>query len=620
MPQFISLLLFLGLFSLQGTYAQEKAKPVKSQIKNVVVFLNGAQVNREAQVSLSAGSQEIVLVGLSPYLDPQSIQLKADGKLSIKSLQFQVNNLEEQVQEEIKDLEAKLKTLRGNIQKQNDRLAIFQEEEKMLAANHKLSSPTVSLTPAQLEAALNFHRSRLTELKNQQFSIKQNLSERALEEKRIERQIQDRLAGKTPKTGEVKVKLDVPSSLNVTFKLGYSVKRASWTPNYDVRVSSLDQPLSLQYRANLRQSTGEDWKQVRLKLSNADLSQSGQKPSLATWRLPQSYQGADYDVRADSTGLITGRVLDYETGEALIGATVLIKESNQGTVTDQNGNFSLNSPYASVIEVQYIGYEAQEVSVSVGNFFDIYLKPDQAALQEVVIVSGDRSRQRAKKKELKVTPAPSNQPIPVSIQKNATSVAFDIEIPYTIPSDGKTYTVEIKDYQVPAQYSYTTVPKLDPDAFLSAQVVNWDQYELLPGPANLFLEGTFLGKSRIAPQQTEDTLTISLGRDKSLQIQREKSQAFRKKQSLGANQVVTRGWEIRVRNTKASALEIQVEDQYPISGDNSIEVELLESTQAQVDQERGLLLWKLNLEPGEEKLLRFAYKVKFPKRMHLELE
>ena len=99
-----------------------------SKIEKVTVFLQGAQVERIAQQSLKAGKYNIVFADISPKVDKQSIQLKADGKLTILSVTHQVNYLkEQQVQEEIKDLETKKEQWAGQ-----DRYG--KEHEKRLPA------------------------------------------------------------------------------------------------------------------------------------------------------------------------------------------------------------------------------------------------------------------------------------------------------------------------------------------------------------------------------------------------------------------------------------------------------------------------------------------------------
>src|SRR6185503_15954862 len=88
-----------------------------------------------------------------------------------------------------------------------------------------------------------------------------------------------------------------------------------------------------------------------------------------------------------------------------------------------------------------------------------------------------------------------NETVRTSETLHATSISFDIETPYTILSNGKFFTVEIKRESVPATYIYYAVPKSDLNVYLTAQITNWEDYNLLDGQTNIYLEGTYMGTS-----------------------------------------------------------------------------------------------------------------------------
>jgi len=215
--------------------------------------------------------------------------------------------------------------------------------------------------------------------------------------------------------------------------------------------------------------------------------------------------------------------------------------------------------------------------------------------------------------------AEAERPV-VEYGENSVSFEFRIEIPYDIPSDAKYYTVNVNQYTIPAYYEYYAAPKLDKTAYLTAQLTNWDQYNLLNGEANLYFEGTFLGKSFLDVQSTEDTLAFSLGRDESVVITRTKEKQFAEGQFIGNKKTETRGWDIELRNKKKQKINIVVEDQYPLSTNDDIEVTLDDAKGAEVHTEAGLLKWKLAIDPGKAEKLNFRYSVKYPKKQRLVLE
>jgi len=189
-----------------------------------------------------------------------------------------------------------------------------------------------------------------------------------------------------------------------------------------------------------------------------------------------------------------------------------------------------------------------------------------------------------------------------------------------MPSDGKQYNLVIGSETIKADYEFHAVPKFDRDAFLVAKVVNWQDYDLLDATAGIFYEGTFTGKTTLSASMATDTLDISLGRDKSIMIERKKVKDFTSSQLLGSNRTVQRGWEISLRNNKKQAVTIIISDQYPVSKEKDIEVSLADDGGAQVFKETGLLKWKVTLEPGQLKKLKFRYAVKYPKERILTIE
>ncbi|MBC3541959.1 DUF4139 domain-containing protein [Rufibacter sediminis] len=197
----------------------------------------------------------------------------------------------------------------------------------------------------------------------------------------------------------------------------------------------------------------------------------------------------------------------------------------------------------------------------------------------------------------------------------ATTLAaeFKIGIPFTVPSDGEPHTVDIQQHSLTTAYAHTTTPKLDPTAFLVAHLTNWENLKLLPGEANVFLAGTFTGKSFLNPEQTRDTLTLSLGRDQNVVVQRERMKDYQKRSTLGNSIKEQFGYEISLRNTKAQPVILTVEDQIPVSTTSEIEVEDLDLNGGKLDKETGKVTWQVAVKPNETVKRTLRYVVKYPK-------
>ena len=201
----------------------------------------------------------------------------------------------------------------------------------------------------------------------------------------------------------------------------------------------------------------------------------------------------------------------------------------------------------------------------------------------------------------------------VIIDQNQLSTDFEIQIPSNIPSDGKQYSVDIRTYELPASFSYFAAPKIDKDAFLIAKITGWENLNLLPGKSNVYFEGSFVGESSINPRNTKDTLDLSLGRDKKIVIMREKQKDLSTSKFVGDKVVKELNYEITVRNGKKEAIDITLEDQVPVSKNDDIKINLIESSSGNVDKESGKISWKMNVQPSaiEKRFLKFS--VKYPK-------
>lgn len=124
---------------------------------------------------------------------------------------------------------------------------------------------------------------------------------------------------------------------------------------------------------------------------------------------------------------VRGTVSD-ESGEPVIGATIHIKGTSRGTVTDVDGNFSLLAPTGGTLVISYVGYVTQEVPVSAN--VRVELKSDVAVLDEVVVVSGGihRTRREQGYTATKITAAELTAAKPVSIAAGLTAKVPGLQV------------------------------------------------------------------------------------------------------------------------------------------------------------------------------------------------
>lgn len=199
------------------------------------------------------------------------------------------------------------------------------------------------------------------------------------------------------------------------------------------------------------------------------------------------------------------------------------------------------------------------------------------------------------------------------------NVEFDIALNYTIPSDGKGHIVALQTKQLPTTYNYLIVPKIEQTAFLIASVTDWESLNLLPGMANIYFNNTYVGKTNINPLSLSDTLALSLGRDRSIEVKRTQLSDKSTERFLGANNTKTLAYEIEVRNGKAITIEVVIKDHIPVSQKENIKVELIEKSGGELDDLTGIVTWRQKVKTKEKKDFSLEFEITYPKNEPLSL-
>ncbi len=609
-----NLIMAAALFCTIATAKADEGQKVPSKVQKVTVFLNGAQVTRTAMVNITAGTSQLVFGGISPGLDAQSIQVHANGAFTILSVKHELDFINEQAkQQEVEEIRAAEKKIRDKITLQNSLSSIYQAEENMMAKNQSVTTESTGLDVAKLKLALDFQTERLTELKQKEINVANQVEALNIELNKYERQIAEIGRGRTTATSNIIVTVSSKTALQSQFTLTYLVHDASWYPTYDIRAKDVSSPVNISYKANVSQNSGEDWKNVKLTLSTGNPSVSGNKPDLNPDFLSFNMY---YIGNQGPISKVTGRVVGADDKLAIVGASIRIKGTTVGTVTDVNGNFSLQTPSGSAtLVVSYIGYLPLEMPVT-SSTMTLSLTPAATTLNEVVVTGYSTTRSdeyEAPEPPREVKYKAESIPVGVTKTENQTNIEFAIDDPYSVPSDGKQYTVDINQVEVKAGYQYAVAPKLSTDVFLTAKLTDWNKYNFLSGEANLFFEGTFIGKSLLSTDATKDTLDISLGTDKNIIVTRTSLKDISAKQSLGSNKKETKDWQIEVKNRKGQTVNLLVEDQVPVSQNGAIVVETQELSGGKMDAITGKVSWYLALNAADNKKVELRYQVKYPK-------
>lgn len=619
-------IVFLVLFVSQ-VFAQEMPeKEVTTKVSEATVFLDGAQVVREKGIDLNKGKIILKFVGLSPFIDAKSIQVKVNGELMVLSVNHQQNYLDKmEKSDELSVLETKLETIEDKVKLENTYLVILQEELRFLNENRNIGGKNEQLTLLNLQQTSEFYGSKLTALKMKEIERRKTLEKLVEQQRDVQNQINTLTSKKEYPAGEILVKVDVKQNGRFSLALSYLVGNAGWFPSYDIRAKNINEPVQVIYKANVKQDTKVDWKDVKLKFSSADPNVSGVAPELQTYFLNYNTLPPRYKKVSNS---VSGKVFD-QNGEPLPGATIVVQGTTIGTVTDIDGNFSITIPHnASQLKFSFIGFNDKILPIS-NAVMNVALQESAMALTEVVSLDDSEVAAVALqgrvagldigKSKTRIRGAKSYA-MPTAQVENQTTVDFEIRTPYTINSDNKNYSVDMAYYDLPAFYQYYCVPKVDKDAFLIANIVDWEKYNLLEGEANVFFEDTYVGKTLMDVRFASDTLEISLGRDKRVSVNRKKIMDYTDRQFIGSKKEETRAWKTTVKNNKQQAIKMIVLDQVPVSTREEIEVSIKDISGTKHNEKTGIIKWEFELEPDEKEEFELKYAVKYPKNRNLIVE
>lgn len=327
----------LALITFSGTAIAGEIS-VDAPIADVTVYPDRAVVTRAASTDLSSGINEVTIPGLTANLVDDSLQVmvRGDGKLTLLDVRSATGFSAPAGIERLQPLLDRETELEAEIEKTNQRLAVFQQQREFLAGIEKAATAprTEGDLPNLQEWAdlMTFFEERLTDLLPRIHEADMEKVELEEELKAVQRQIaQTRGAERTSvKNAVVRISADEPVR-NVEISISYVVMNAGWQPNYNLRVASADRSIRLDYQAMVRQQTGEDWSDVALTLSTARPSLGGTPPELGLWRVeevrpvpppvPLLQSRAKEAMPADA--LAFGRV----TSEAADMAKVAVEES-----------------------------------------------------------------------------------------------------------------------------------------------------------------------------------------------------------------------------------------------------------------------------------------------------
>lgn len=530
-------------------------------ISNATVYFGyGAELTHNSKAKVDASTRIIVINQLSTKIDVNSLQISVPEDVALLSQRYSVYYpVVPPIAKtrEVERLEDSITLVLREIGRIDNLIVIDQEiltKTGLLIEATINTSGNKTVTSEEVLKLLEYYNNKIEKSKTNIYNHKQNIVAQNIRISEIRKKIAAITAVTPVKQkpyGQVILQVMCKRSGEIPVDLSYYTTNAGWTAVYDVRVNSKTNKVKMVYKAALTQTSGIDWKKTKLTLSTGTPNFGVAAPVLTPWYLQLYVPGIYTDLQRRAAA----------------------------------GN-------------------AQR------NMIQSY-KDDKQLAEEVVVTGYGVDRVKTKKELDGVDPSTLQQY--TTLNEGQLNTNFEIDLPYDITSDGELHSVTIKDQEIKCTLKNYAVPRIDKDAYLLAEVADWQNLDLLPGDANIIMDDTYIGKSIIDPNTTADTLNLSLGRDKRVAVKRSLIKELSSIKTSGKESKQTFTYEILVKNNKISDVNLLLKDQYPLSNIKEVTVTLEDGSEAMVNAETGVLTWKIDLKPGESKKVRFSYVVKYPK-------
>jgi uncharacterized protein (TIGR02231 family) len=541
--------LFLIHFNIKA------ANTFKAKVEKATVYLNGAQLFSSHDVILTQGVNEIIFEGVSPRLQAASLQASGKGNFTIMEVKFD---------------------------------AIYPET---------VAAPKTS---AKKLKALQMVNDSITELQLQLDEITDKLNALQSEKNIL---LNNRLIKGETKRDTLGLFKDAMEYLRIRLNNlnteTYKLKREQHTRNQ--QLAALQQrEAELTALITQVENTGIPPAQANHRVIVSVLADLATAGSVSiNYFVAQAGWIPEYDLRADNNTnklqLTHKARITQNTGVDWNNALITLAT---GTPMQSTTKPDLTPAYLSF----YNAYQQSQKKAA------IMEKPQTLFFSETTSTKGGSVRN-----EVDDAKDASFSYDWTAVTENLLNTEYEVKLKYNIPSDGQQHLVAIQTKDLKTNYNLSAVPKLDGSAYLLAKINGWEDLNLIPGNSRIYFDGTYIGESYIDPNTTNDTLTLSMGRDKGIVIQRKKLKDKTKEKVLLEEKTITVTYEIMVKNTKAVNAELHIDDQIPLSSNPAILVKLIEGSKAKYDTETGKLSWDVNLKPKESKKISFTYEVKIPK-------
>lgn len=265
--------------------ALSKPKELSSQIREVTVFYQGAQISRITEdISIPAGQTVLLIKGLEQSLQENSLRIGIKGSAKILNVVTSMDYLDQQVSnDKIETLKAQLAVNKDQIESLKVKIKVYEQENALMVSNMKLGGANTGVEVTQIKEGAAFYRARLMEIENSMLETRHKIRDIEEENRKLQSQLTEWNYKKNRPTRRVEVTVEMTAQGTCGILMDYIVLEAGWRPSYDLRIDEVGDPVQISRKATIWQSTGEEWNQILLSFSTGNPMEQHVLPVLNPW-------------------------------------------------------------------------------------------------------------------------------------------------------------------------------------------------------------------------------------------------------------------------------------------------------------------------------------------------
>lgn len=260
-----------------------------AKVHTVTVYGDRAEVVRHLSATVEAGDHTLTFENLPGATDLSSVRVDGKGAFTLIDIRGERVQTKEIADERVLKLNKEAETLRAQVNdltladnRITQRKAALEKVLGRLTAVGK-ESANAEMDPSKWAAYLQYHVDTLAKLDKEVLANGVSRTSLNLDIDRVQRELNELNAHRFKFRNVARVRIEAKQAGPIELDLAYVVRGPSWNPLYDIRADTKAKTVRVNYHAEVRQSTGEDWKGVALKLSTAQPNLGGREPQMSPW-------------------------------------------------------------------------------------------------------------------------------------------------------------------------------------------------------------------------------------------------------------------------------------------------------------------------------------------------